>query len=139
MTSVSKFRAFLEELDRLMETKENPDEWYVVSGKEVGEYSIHAAEKPEEVPDDQSELPPEARDATESVDGFFQIGTMGWSAQAFDDDVEFVRETGFSETFDVIDRRMNGLLLVHESALSEKALDVADDKAKREAEAEVEA
>lgn len=128
MTTVSKFSAFLEELDRLMETKENPDEWYIVSGKEVGEYSIHAAEQPEGVPDDQSDLPPEAQDATENVDGFYQIGTTGWSAQAFDDDVEFVRETGFSESFDVIDRRMNGLLLVHESALSEEALELAREK-----------
>lgn len=135
MTSVSKFRAFLDELDQLMKTKENPDEWYVVSGKEVGEYSIHAAEQPGEVPDDQSDLPPEAQDATKSVDGFFQIGTMGWSAKVFDDDVGFVTETGFSETFDVIDRRMNGLLLVHESSLSEEALEVASEKAEQKVEA----
>lgn len=44
MTTVSKLEDFLDELDRLMETKENPDEWYVVSGKQVGEYSIQAAD-----------------------------------------------------------------------------------------------
>lgn len=83
MTTVSKFEDFLDELDRLIETKENPDEWYVVSGKHVGEYSIQAAEQPEEYNEMQDELPPEERDATENVDGFYQIGTLGWSEQAF--------------------------------------------------------
>lgn len=128
MTTVSKFEDFLDELDRLMETKENPDEWYVVSGKPVGEYSIQAAEQPEEYNVVQDELPPEERDATENVDGFYQIGTTGWSEQAFADDVSFVSETGFSKTYDVIDRRINGLLLVHESALSDEAVEIASEE-----------
>lgn len=135
MTTVSTFSGFLEELNRLMESKENPDEWYVVSGKQVGEYSIHTAEKPDEIPEDQSELPPEARDATENVGGFYQIGSSGWSEKAFDDEVRFVSEAGFSRSHDEIDRRINNLLLVHESALSQEALEVAGDKEREAAEA----
>lgn len=52
----------------------------------------------------------------------------GLSAQAFADDVGFVSETGFSKTHDVIDRRINGLLLVHESALSDEALEIASEE-----------
>jgi hypothetical protein len=124
MTTISTISDFLDELDELLETKDNPDEWYVVSGKQTGEYSIHTDEAPEEF--DDSHLPPEEQDANENVDGFYQIGTQGWSAQAFDDDVEFVSEVGFSRTHDVIDRRINGLLLVHEDVLSEEALEIAN-------------
>jgi len=126
MTTVSTFSDFLDELDELLDSKENADEWYVVSGKQVGEYSVHTDEAPEEF--DDSHLPPEDQDANENVDGFYQIGQQGWSAVAFEDDVDFVGEVGFSRTHDVIDRRLNGLLLVHEDALSEKAKRIAEDK-----------
>jgi hypothetical protein len=129
MTSIKKPENFIDELRNLLETKKNPDEWYFLAGQQVGEYSIHTAEEPDEMSEDQSDIPPEMRDATESVDSFYQIGTTGWGQQAFDDDVEFVREAGFSETFDKIDRRVNGLLLVHESVLSEKALEMANEEA----------
>lgn len=137
MTTIKTVDDFIDELRELLDTKEHPEEWYILSGKQVGEYSIHTAEQPEEVPP-QDELPPEAQDATENVEGFYQIGTLGWGADAFEDDVAFVEETGFSETFDVIDRRINGLLLVHESALSEKALALVqsdDEDRERRAEA----
>lgn len=135
MTTISTFEDFIEEFEQLKASKDNPDEWYIVSGRQVGEYSIHTAAQPEAVPDDQTELPPEERDATENVDGFYQIGTQGWSEEAFIDDAPFVAEAGFSTTYDVIDRRINGLLLVHESVLSEDALGIAHGRGD-EAEAE---
>jgi hypothetical protein len=136
MTTISGFNEFVEELERLRETKENPDEWYFVSGQQVGEHSINAADVPDDYAEHMEELPPEEQDANENVDGFYQIGTQGWSADAFADDVEFVSEVGFSRTHDTIDRRVNGLLLVHESVLSEEALQIAEGKAEPEAPAD---
>lgn len=128
MTSIRTINDFIDELHDLKQTKDNPDEWYVLSGRHVGEYSIQDADKPAEYDEAEADLPPENRDATENVDGFYQIGTVGWSAEAFADGVNFVGITGFSDSFDRIDRRVNGLLLVHESQLSEKALDIANDR-----------
>lgn len=42
--------------------------------------------------------------------------------------MSFVSETGFSKTFDVLDRRLNGLLLAHESVLSDEALEIASEE-----------
>lgn len=52
MTTISTIDGFIDELHRLLETKDNPDEWYVLSGRTVGEYSIHTSEKPEEIPEE---------------------------------------------------------------------------------------
>jgi hypothetical protein len=125
MTTVSTIADFRDELDELLETKDDPERWYVVAGRHVGEYSIQTADKPDDYDEWHDELPPEERDATENVDGYYQIGTLGWSDDAFVEDLSFVAETGFSESHDVVDRRMVGLLLVHEDALSEEALEVA--------------
>lgn len=120
MTGVLPFAEWLDELQQLIETKDNPEEWYILQGKHVGEYSVHAAETPEELQGDTE--PPEGfGDATENVDGFYQIGTMGWAEAAIDDDIGFVGEVGFSESAEPIDRRLNGILLVHESVLSAEA------------------
>lgn len=133
MTTVSKFSAVIDELHSLIETKENPDEWYVVAGQKVGEYSIRADEAPDELADEE---PPEGfGDANENVDGFYQIGQTGWASDAFAEDVNFVTETGFSDTHEKIDRRIDDLLLVHESQLSEKALEIASEKEREAAEA----
>jgi len=125
MTTISTIADFRDELDDLLETKDDPEKWYVVTGRHVGEYSIQTADRPDDYEEWHDELPPEERDATENIDGFYQIGALGWSDKAFVEDVAFVAETGFSKTHDVIDRRMVGLLLVHEDALSEEALEIA--------------
>lgn len=127
MTTISSVDEFFEETRRLLDTKENPEEWYFLSGQQVGEYSIKDSELPEEVPDDPDDHPPEAEMASQNVDGAYQIGSTGWSEDAFDDDVEFVADAGFSQSYGKIDRRVNGLLLVHESVLSEEALALAQD------------
>jgi hypothetical protein len=126
MTTVSTISDFRDVLDSLLETKDDPEKWYVVAGRHVGEYSIQTADKPDDYDEWHDELPAGERDATENVDGYYQIGTLGWSGEAFAEDLSFVAEAGFSESHDVIDRRMVGLLLIHEDALSEKALEVAD-------------
>lgn len=128
MTTISTVEGFIDELRDLLEAKDDPDEWYIVAGNMVGEYSVHAAEKPEGIPDDQSELPSEARDANENVDGFVQIGNAGWSADAFADDSEFVSAFSFDDAHRKLDARINNLLLAHESMLSDEALDIAEDK-----------
>ncbi|KOX93249.1 hypothetical protein [Halorubrum tropicale] len=127
MTSISTFDDVIEQLHKMREQKENPEDWYFVQGSQVGEYSIQDAESPDKIPEDQSELPPEAQDATEAVDGFYQIGTQGWGADAFVDDINFVGEVGFSETKSKINRRTNGLLFVHKSRLSDMAISIAED------------
>lgn len=128
MTTISTFDGFIEELHELKAGKENPEEWYFVRGNHVCEYSVNDAERPEDVPEDQSEVPEEMQPATENVDGQYQIGTLGWAASAFEDGINFVGEAGVSDSHDVIDRRVNGLLLVHESVLSEEALGIAHEK-----------
>lgn len=125
MTGILPFAEWLEELEELIAQKENPDEWYILMGEHVGEYSINDADKPEELAADETVPQEYQRDANGNVDGFYQIGTFGWSDKAFDSDVEFVAETGFSETHEPIDRRLNGLLLVHESVLSDEATEKA--------------
>ena len=129
MTSISTFDDVIAQLKKMREQKENPEDWYFVQGSQVGEYLVHTAESPPDVPEDQSELPPEARDATEAVDGFYQIGTQGWGADAFADDINFVGEIAFSETKRKINTRTNGLLFVHKSQLSDMAIDIAEDDA----------
>jgi hypothetical protein len=66
MTNVKSLSEFAEEFEHLIETKENPDEWYVLIGKMVGEYSVQTDEMPDDYEEHQQALPPEERDATEN-------------------------------------------------------------------------
>lgn len=138
MTNIKSLSEFTEEFEHLIETKENPDEWYVLIGKMVGEYSVQSDDLPENYEEHQQELPPEDRDATENVDGFLQIGMQGWSADAFADDCNFVGEyAGYGE--DKLDTRLMNILLVHEDMLSEDALEVANGDYENEPEPQAEA
>lgn len=110
MTAIESVDAFIDSLRDLLESKDNPDDWYVLSGEQVGRYSVNAADVPDEIPDDPSEHPPEMQPPHENVDGWYQIGTSGWSEQAFDD-TDFVGEVSFTGEFETIDRRINNLLL----------------------------
>lgn len=74
----------------------------------------------------QEEMPPEDRDANPPVEGHYQIGTGGWTKAAFDFDenTSFVGQVGFG---DKIDTRLMNLIVVHESVLSDEALEVANE------------
>jgi hypothetical protein len=121
MTTIHTPDAFIQQLEELLETKEDPDEWYILSGQQVGEYSVHSDH---ETPDGHDELPDDMQDATENVEGFVQIGSAGWASKAFEDEgSEFVSAFSFDDANSRLDTRINNLLLVHESMLSEEALD----------------
>lgn len=124
-TSLYTFREFVEEqLQDYLESKENPDEWYVLGGRMATEYSVWAdAEMSPDYEEYQEELPPEERDAQPNVEGTVQIGTAGWHADAFDFEDEsngFVSEVQWG---DKIERNLMNMLLVHEDVLSEEALE----------------
>jgi hypothetical protein len=126
MTGVLKLPDWAEEVSTdFLEMKENPEEWYVVTGSMCGEYSVHEAEQPPEIAEHQDDLPPEERPADENVDGFYQIGKQGWSAGVFADDVNFVGKFA-SQTNNELDTRLLNILVVHEDMLSEKAIKVAN-------------
>lgn len=117
---------FMNQFEELLSDKENPDEWYVLVGSPVTDYSVNIADVPDELQElDRKELPPEERDATENVPGSFQIGVAGWGEQMFDDDPNFVMEYQ-NAPFGNIDSRLLYTLLVHESVLNEDALAVAN-------------
>lgn len=127
MTNIKPLTRFVdEELPAFVEDKDDPDEWYVLIGEMVTEYSIWADEElPEDYDEIQAEMPPEDQDANPNVEGQMQIGTAGWLSKAFDfgDGDGFVSEVQWG---DKIDRRLLNLLVVHESVLSEEALEVAN-------------
>lgn len=128
MTNIKPLSKFIhDELPQYADEMGDPEEWYVLIGDMVTEYSIWADE---EMPDDyeevQEEMPPEDRDANPNVDGYYQIGTAGWLADAFDfgeEDDGFVSEAQWG---DKIDKRLINILVVHGSVLSEEALEVAN-------------
>lgn len=135
MTNIQNLTTFGEQFDNLVESKENPEEWYVLIGNMVGEYSVKCDDIPGDHEEHQQQLPPEDRDATEDIDGFMQIGNQGWSSDAFAEDCNFVGEySGYGE--DKIDTRLMNMLLVHEDMLTEEALDVALGEFEGEQEAE---
>jgi len=124
-TSIYTFREFVEEqLQEYLESKENPDEWYVLGGRMAGEYSVWAdAELPDDYDEIQEEMPPEDRDAQPNIEGSVQIGTAGWHADAFDFEDScngFVSEVQWG---DKIERNLMNMLLVHEDVLSDEALE----------------
>lgn len=130
MTQIKPLTRFIEsDLADFVATKENPEEWYVLIGSMVTEYSVWADEDlPEDYEAVQNEMPPEDRDANPNAEGYFQIGTAGWTSDAFDfgdDDSGFVSEVQWG---DKVDRRLLNILLVHESVLSDEALAVANDE-----------
>jgi hypothetical protein len=126
MTGVLRLEDWVDEVStEFMATKENPEEWYVVTGSMCGEYSVHDAEQPPEIAEHQDELPPQERPADENVDGFYQIGKQGWSGDVFADDVDFVG-TYAGRSNDEMDTRLLNILVVHEDMLSEEAIKVAN-------------
>jgi hypothetical protein len=137
MTAIYSFKETIEQLTEYLESKENPDEWYVLRGNMVGEYSIWADEELSEDYDEfQNELPPEDQDANPNVDGWMQIGSAGWVSKAFDfpeDSSGFVSEVQWGDN---IERNAMNMLVVHESVLSDEAIDVAVNGAPREAPAD---
>lgn len=127
MTNIKPLTRFVEdELPAYLAEKDDPEEWYVLIGSQVTEYSIWAdADLPEDYEEMQAEMPPEDRDANPPVEDFMQIGTGGWLSSCFDfgeDGDGFVSEVQWGEK---IDRRLLNLLVVHESVLSEEAIGVA--------------
>jgi len=95
---------YIEALRAWIEEKDEPEKWHVVHGGPARDYQMTSADVPDEL--SESECGP---------DGVATIGYLGWSADAFADG-EFVGEA-MSEG-DKIDRRSNGVLLVHEDILS---------------------
>lgn len=125
MTNIKPLRkAIGEEFPAFLDEKENPDEWYLMIGKAVGEYSVHTANKPDDYEEMNADLPPEDRDATENVGGWYQIGTSAWVEQAFADDCNFVGE--YMGHGGKLDTRLMHILVIHEDMLSDEALDVAN-------------
>lgn len=124
MTTISRLTDLTEKIDDWIEDLDNPEEWYVLRGAHATEYSVWAAEAPDEIEASEEDLPPDQRSENPNVDGQYQIGTLGWAADAFIDEPEFVTEVAFEPG--KIDTRMLGLLVVHQSKLSEKALGMAD-------------
>jgi len=122
-TVIRQLGDFADELAALIDEKDDPAEWYVLKGENVGAYSVLAADAPEEIPDE--ELAPEDEPADPNIDGVVQIGHVGWAASAFEDDSRFVSEcSGFGEG--TVDRRLMNLLLVHESELTDEVLAAVD-------------
>jgi hypothetical protein len=136
MTNIWSFQEFVEEqLPAYLDSKEDSGEWYVLRGRHVTDYSVWSDHGlPEDYEGHQQELPPEDRDANPPVDGHVQIGTLGWVSDAFDSgDRGFVSAVQFS---DDIETNMLGLLVAHESALSEEAIERAEARAGHEATAD---
>jgi len=126
VTSIKSFDQFIEEVQAYRDAKDSPEEWYVLGGDMVTEYSVWADEGlPENYDEMQAEMPPEDRDANPNAEGYMQIGTAGWLASGFDfeDGDGFVSEVQWGDS---IERNLLNLLVVHESVLSEEALAVAD-------------
>ena len=125
MTSIRKLTEFPDEIAGFVESKESPEEWYVLIGQMCGEYSVQTADKPDDYDEQQEQLPNDMRDATDNVEGFMQIGAQGWSAQAFSDGCNFVGEyAGHGD--DNLDPRLMGILVVHKDMLSEEAIQAGD-------------
>lgn len=129
MTNLKQLTKFVnEELPAFVDHKENPDEWYVLIGNMTGEYSVWADEElPEDYEAIQQEMPPEDRDANPNVEGYMQAGSSGWLAECFDfkdsDSKGFVDEYAWGDN---IDKRLMNIIVVHESVLSDMALEVAN-------------
>lgn len=107
---------------------DDPSEWVVLRGQACGEHSVWTDEAPDDYdPEVEAELGHEDADAP--VDGFYQIGHIGWTAKCFDGDPQFVRE--YSDMgAGKIDKRLLNLLIVHESLLTDEALEAAADSTK---------
>lgn len=128
MTNLKPLPEFAqEELPAFLEYKENPEEWYVLIGSQVTEYSVWADEDlPDDYDETHEELPSEDQDANPNVEGYMQIGSSGWLSDCFDfgeSSDGFVSEAAWGEK---VDRRLMNILVVHESVLSEEALEVAN-------------
>lgn len=125
MTTIHSFGQFVDEIQEYRDSKDNPEEWYVLRGNMVTDYSVWADEElPEDYDEMQQEMPPEDRDANPPVEGVFQIGAAGWLVNCF----EFGEGRGFVSELqwgDDIERNLLNLLVVHESVLSEHALEIA--------------
>ncbi len=112
-TLVADPEEYIDALRGWISEKDEPDKWHVVHGGPVGEYNITSGDMPAQLPESER-----------SPDGVVTIGHLGWSADVFDDRV-FVDEAG--PQGEKIDRRLNGVLLVHEDILSDDALSRGDD------------
>lgn len=127
MTNIKPLPKFIDELSNgYVESKENPDEWYVLIGKMVGEYSVHSDDTPDDYDEMQQELPEEDRDAQPHVDGHFQIGAQGWTADAFEATTDLVSGFVGNRGRGKLDTALMNIIVVHEEYLSEEALEVAN-------------
>lgn len=114
MTNVRKLSEFSAEIRNLVESKENPDEWYVLVGDLCGTYDVY---------DDSVEE--HSGGATEFVSGFMQAGTSAWASKAFKDDSNFVSEwNGYGDG--KLDTCLMNILLVHEDMLTQEAIAAAN-------------
>jgi hypothetical protein len=127
VTIIHSFDQFVDEIREYRESKDTPEEWYVLRGEMVTEYAVYNDYGPREGDDEiQQAMPPEDRDGSPPVEGYFQIGAAGWLASSFDfDDDSFITELHFG---DEIERNLLNLLVVHESVLSEELLGAIEDK-----------
>jgi len=127
MTNIKPLPKFIGEIaNGYVESKKNPDEWYVLIGRMVGEYSVHSDNTPDDYDEIQEGLPVEDRDAQPHVDGHFQIGAQGWTADAFEDTTDLVSDFAGSRGAGKLDTALMNIIVVHEDYLSEEALDVAN-------------
>lgn len=135
MVNIKPLSRFVEEdLPLFVEDKENPDEWYVLIGSFCGEYSVHSDVGPD---NSEEDLPPEMQDAQPNIDGMFQMGTSGWTADAFEDTTDLVTDYAGHGPSEKLDTRLLHILVVHEDRLSSEALTVANsDPDKEEAPAD---
>ena len=126
MTLIHSFDQFVDQIQEYRESKDTPEEWYVLRGEMVTEYSVYNDHGPPEDDDEiRQAMPPEDRDGSPPVEGYFQIGAAGWLARSFEfDDDSFVSELWG----DKIERNLLNLLVVHESVLSDELLGVLEDK-----------
>lgn len=136
MTNIKPLERFVDqELPAFAADKEHPEEWYVLIGQMVTEYSVSQPDIPAEYAEYQEEAPPEERDANPSIEGYYQIGCAGWTEDAFafgEEDDGFVSEVNWG---DKVDRRLLNIIVVHESVLSDEAIAVATGDREVEADA----
>jgi hypothetical protein len=111
MTKIRTFNQFVEEIGGFGdEAFEDRDEWYVLIGGPCADYSMSTPETPQEVEEDEFE---------QDVEGFYQIGHVGFAEDAFVDEPNFIQEVTRG---DDIHAGMMGMIFVHESKLSEEVL-----------------
>ena len=131
MTRVHKAVEQNEIFSEWLDSKDNPDEWYVLLGSHVGKYSVWSDSVPEEVIETQDTLPEDERPAQPYVDGTIQIGTSGWNAEAFEDDNEVVKK--WSGKGGGLSSQFMHMLLVHEDMLSDEVVEKSNEHAAKAA------